>query len=509
MMTENRRKIILKQLAFVFLLPVWYLVHGNNENLGLVPATANFVLFIKYELVSALFFIVSYFLVKDKSKIVVLAVTLFLFYFGFGYYHDFLKDHFPNHLVSSYKFLLPAIFGLITLLIIFLNKSSIKHTGLISFTKYLVVLLLGLDILLLSISVFTKKYRENNLVNNTVTLNSSPCNKPKPDIYFIVLDEYPSSASLREDLQFDNHSLDSLLKATGFFISEKSNSNYNVTPFSLASTFNLNYLRPGLDKELISSKVFMQGVHSFSDNQVVDYLHSQNYQIKNYGCFDLKAKKTAVPSYFEDRYQLQIDNQTMYARFMRDVSWQFTMKNVFTGKFTLPASYKKSKQLHLHRNAYNWQQLLSELSNEKNKANKFVYVHLMLPHEPFYLNEDGSFTSDSAVITNSQNFRDAFINQVKYTNKLISQLVETIKRSGNSNEKVIILEGDHGYRFYEKKDRLKEFRNLNAYYFSDRDYRSLSDSISPVNTFRVVLNKYFCNSLPLLKDSSIYLIHDK
>jgi hypothetical protein len=74
---------------------------------------------------------------------------------------------------------------------------------------------------------------------------------------------------------------------------------------------------------------------------------------------------------------------------------------------------------------------------------------------------------------------------------------------------VIILEGDHGYRFYEKKDRLKEFRNLNAYYFSDRDYRSLSDSISPVNTFRVVLNKYFCNSLPLLKDSSIYLIHDK
>ncbi|MDQ3277751.1 MAG: hypothetical protein M3Q06_05465, partial [Bacteroidota bacterium] len=52
----------------------------------------------------------------------------------------------------------------------------------------------------------------------------------------------------------------------------------------------------------------------------------------------------------------------------------------------------------------------------------------------------------------------------------------------------------------------KVFRNLNAYYFSDKDYGMLYDSISPVNTFRVVLNKYFSQSFPLLKDSSFYLV---
>jgi hypothetical protein len=509
MMPVTGKKILLKQFAFVFLLPVWFLIHGNYENLGLVPVSANIALFIKYELVSIAFFILSYFLIKDKSKTIVLTVALFFVYFGFGYYHDFLKDHFPGQLLSSYKFLLPVIFGLIALLAFYLNKRSIDHSGLVTFSKYLVVLLLCLDIVLLSASVARKKYRENNLVSNSVSLKTDPCNKPRPDIYFIVLDEYPSSVSLSEDLQFDNHSLDSLLKSNGFFISGRSNSNYNVTPFSLSSTFNLNYLKPGMDKELISSKLFMQAVQTFSNNEVVDYLQSQQYEIKNYGCFDLQARPTAVPSYFQDRYQSQIDNQTLYSRFMRDVSWQFRMKNIFTGKFRLPKSYFKSKQLHLHRNAYNWEQLLSEFSTDTAAGNKFVYVHLMLPHEAFYLNADGSFTSDSAVVTNSQNFRDAFINQVIYTNKLIAQLVEKINKSDNSKEKVIIIEGDHGYRFFETKDRLKEFRNLNAYYFSDRDYRLLYDSISPVNTFRVVLNKYFCNDLPLLKDSSIYLIHDK
>jgi hypothetical protein len=45
--------------------------------------------------------------------------------------------------------------------------------------------------------------------------------------------------------------------------------------------------------------------------------------------------------------------------------------------------------------------------------------------------------------------------------------------------------------------------DLNTYYFSDGNYSTLYDSISPVNSFRVILNKYFKTGLPLLKDSTI------
>ena len=53
------------------------------------------------------------------------------------------------------------------------------------------------------------------------------------------------------------------------------------------------------------------------------------------------------------------------------------------------------------------------------------------------------------------------------------------------------------------------FSNLNAFYFPNKDYSRLYDSISPVNTFRVVLNTYFNAQLPLLKDSSIIVTEQK
>ena len=45
---------------------------------------------------------------------------------------------------------------------------------------------------------------------------------------------------------------------------------------------------------------------------------------------------------------------------------------------------------------------------------------------------------------------------------------------------------------------------LNAYYFPDRRYEALYQRISPVNSFRVVLSKYFGAGLDLLPDKSFY-----
>jgi hypothetical protein len=41
--------------------------------------------------------------------------------------------------------------------------------------------------------------------------------------------------------------------------------------------------------------------------------------------------------------------------------------------------------------------------------------------------------------------------------------------------------------------------NLNAYYLP-KGYKDLYDSITPVNSFRIILNEYFGASYPLLPD---------
>jgi hypothetical protein len=105
-----------------------------------------------------------------------------------------------------------------------------------------------------------------------------------------------------------------------------------------------------------------------------------------------------------------------------------------------------------------------------------------------------------------ENHDSLYLEQVLYANKLIDSIGKAAIK-GRQRPLVLIIEGDHGNRYaaWGITIREKHFMNLNAYYFSDKDYSMLYDSISPVNSFRVVLNKYFNAGLPLLKDSTILL----
>ncbi len=56
----------------------------------------------------------------------------------------------------------------------------------------------------------------------------------------------------------------------------------------------------------------------------------------------------------------------------------------------------------------------------------------------------------------------------------------------------------------EEADVGERFPILNAYYFPGVDSSDLYPTISPVNSFRVVLNTYFGLELPLLEDRAFY-----
>ena len=43
---------------------------------------------------------------------------------------------------------------------------------------------------------------------------------------------------------------------------------------------------------------------------------------------------------------------------------------------------------------------------------------------------------------------------------------------------------------------------LNAFYFPDGNYQDLNDSITLVNTYRIVMNHFFHQQLPILENES-------
>jgi len=63
-----------------------------------------------------------------------------------------------------------------------------------------------------------------------------------PDIYFIILDSYTDNNTLKDIFNFDNAEFLSYLSEKGFFVSQKSFSNYNSSPLSIPSMLNMKYI---------------------------------------------------------------------------------------------------------------------------------------------------------------------------------------------------------------------------------------------------------------------------
>jgi len=100
-----------------------------------------------------------------------------------------------------------------------------------------------------------------------------------------------------------------------------------------------------------------------------------------------------------------------------------------------------------------------------------------------------------------------YLRQLKYCNQVIRQITTCLLGDSTRN-KIIIFQGDHGYRDYSNAPVDKAYHALSAIYFPDGNYDGLSKDLSHVNTYRVILNKFFGTALPILKDSIVIKKND-
>jgi arylsulfatase A-like enzyme len=135
----------------------------------------------------------------------------------------------------------------------------------------------------------------------------------------------------------------------------------------------------------------------------------------------------------------------------------------------------------------------------------------MCPHRPYVFGPHGERKSlgqrmreqaDSALT------RRAYLDQVEFVNSRVDVLVDQIL-ARRDRRSIIILQGDHGPRNEAPMDHptprsLREGSAiLNAYYLPDGE-RGWYDSISPVNSFRLVFRNYFGLDYPALADRSFH-----
>jgi hypothetical protein len=144
----------------------------------------------------------------------------------------------------------------------------------------------------------------------------------------------------------------------------------------------------------------------------------------------------------------------------------------------------------------------------------FVFVHILAPHSPFVFGANGEIVGRSSPFTlnNDEDIADpkAYIqgyrNQIQYINRRTLQMLQDII-TASQTPPIIILQGDHGPKagIASQSGRMEI---MNAYYLPGGD-DNLDNTISPVNSFRVIFNHYFGGQFELLPDISFFSTYQK
>ena len=330
----------------------------------------------------------------------------------------------------------------------------------------------------------------------------------RPDIYYIVLDGYGREDLLAEEYAHDNSAFLDSLREQGFYVASRSRANYPWTLGSLASSLNFAYLNEPLGEDLrpYENKVFLREL--LQGNRAMRHLRAAGYRTivyeSQYYEIDLReADRTVGESWAPRPFSVVILQMTPIPALLRRVG--------------IPLFYD------LHR-----ARLLSTLAGlpdvTREPSPKFVFAHLMYAHTPLVLDAaggnvtpQGNYSWTTPVGKGDKQFMEAYRGQLSYLNTKLETVVRRIIAE-SARPPVIMLQGDHGPEMGLSRGSLSEsdvdgrYSIFNAYLFPEGGEEKLYDSISPVNSFRILFNHYFGTSYPLLEDKSYYttdrLIYD-
>lgn len=499
----NFLKKIWPNLLHCFLIPVFFIVHNAIDFYGLISLKNIRVEIIVWLLLPALLFAGSYFFLRDKSKAGFFSSLLLLtYFFSVPLFQSLKKNSFTGEWIKLYVFLLVLV--LLLLLIFFLlqkNKLIVQkktHT----FLYFVFSLLLIYDVV---VFLFTdvQKLKENNLVFKTnrshITLSSDTNKTRNPDIYYFLFDMHGSTIGIQKSLGYDNSALDENLKKMNFSVANNSTSASNYTPTSMAAVFNMSSLPFDTQKSSTFREMY-QARNSIRFNALVPFLQKKGYKVMNASSFPIYETDSSYLHHIGWGHPEELlVNQTLPNFLWKTFNWVFI-------------KYFSSSVTNFQQKIYTDD--LATINNSIIRTNaaialkdsttpKFVYTHLYIPHPPFKYDSVGTILPWDGQLLKKDRSDSMFMSQLKYCRKLILDFAQTIT-SNNVRPAIIIFQGDHGIRD-ETMPQSRTFEVLHAMYLPDKNHIEIDSNFYTPNTFRIILNKYFHQQLPMLEPKNVFI----
>jgi len=430
---------------------------------------------------------------RNNGKAGIITSVILILFFSYGHIYKLIKDFkIGNFLIGRHRYLIIVFAAVFILATYFLIRTRKELHNLTKFLNVVAIIL----ILIPSITIGVSKIKTLSIENDEVytatqeEVYDTGSQENLPDIYYIILDGYASSNTLKEFYDYDNSDLDNFLLDNNFYVASKSTSNYPNSFLSMSSSLNMeyiNYLSDTLGKESNDRSVPYKMIE---DSKVMNYLKLKGYKIIHFS-------SGWGPTNYNQNADLNIAiSHTRWNEF-NTLLIQTTVLDAFEKKFFQDVG--RSRVLNTFKG-------LADVNEIEGR--KFIFSHIVCPHPPYLFDREGDAVPKADFDMNNwgSEQKEYYLNQLIYINKEIKNLVSEIL-SRSENPPVIILQADHGPRNtfaegqYPADDMFREgMRILNAIYIPDCKYGLLYDSITPVNTFRVIFNSCFGEDYQLLED---------
>jgi hypothetical protein len=458
-------------------------------------------------LLGAAVYLVSWLLLRRIDTAALFASSVLLLAFSYGRIYDGLKDlGLSGTTLVRHRFLLPAMAMLVVAIFLFLRRQ--KATVTTPYLNFAAAVACALPLAALLATGGQRLASSRGLAGEAACELSPSRSQSLPDVYLIIMDAYERDDVLRELHGFDNSSFLERLEGLGFYVARGSLSNYRHTELSLASLLNMDYIQsfPGVQ----TSGRYNQWaiVQKIKANRVRTELECLGYTTValETGAFwtewddaDHYLRRRAGPLGAmgllggATRFEGQFLETTLVRAYLDSV------KSMTAGETRLLTPAAESRDLILFQ--------LDQLSRLASLPSpKLVFVHILSPHPPFLFGpsgepvELGSFdTGRSSAPTEAEQLA-AYADQVSFLNSRLLEAVEVILRD-SPGETVIILQGDHGWADRDMEDKLSI---LNAYRLPGIGREVFYPTVTPVNSFRLILDSYFGSNLGTLDDISYY-----
>lgn len=501
----------------VALYPLLALLAENVQELRLATAYRSIILVLVSTGLLLLVLSVALRQADLPALIVSFAVILF---FSYGHLYTTLKTvEMAGILLGRHRYLVPAFF-LLMLLWAFLVAPRMTQISRIN----LVATVVALSLLVVPVFRISSYLIRRGLVWGRATAEwqaGRPVAQGEaPDIYYIILDAYTRSDVMLQRHGFNNHEFLHHLEDKGFYIADGSHANHNWTSLSLASSLNMAYAQD-LGLKLVPNSYPSVLVEPIQHSRLRVELERLGYRTVGFRSGYLPTELEDADLFIGPGVEVASDRGggvrfNRYEHLLLHSSAGLILLDWAGGRIYDWVGFRSAYPFEVMRRIILYQyESIPRVVDEPGP--KFVFMHVVAPHGPFLFDAEGNPVVQSGVFTlQSQSLPEEspsksvlYREQAIYITARTQEAIDVILEQ-SEEPPIIIIQADHGWSVGGGWNSPTGFRLwertaiLNAYHLPGQCADRLYPTITPVNTFRLILSCYFDLDYPLLEDQVFF-----